>query len=180
MSPAVAENATTLAEKYRMISALSVDKTVAAMYDMPVADYQTAITKLVADVNDPSFQEIEDAATIFETSQQLYAAMEKNGRINYYWQLVATSLIEQLYVMTQNTEKFVAAFDDEAAANVTYRIVLLTDAVARLAEYDPDLEPVANAVEPLVVLNAMTVGELKSQLENAKEKIVESRNALID
>ena len=180
MSPAVAENATTLAEKYRMISALSVDKTVAAMYDMPVADYQTAITKLVADVNDPSFQEIEDAATILETSQQLYAAMEKNGRINYYWQLVATSLIEQLYVMTQNTEKFVAAFDDEAAANVTYRIVLLTDAVARLAEYDPDLEPVANAVEPLVVLNAMTVGELKSQLENAKEKIVESRNALID
>ena len=146
---------------------------------MPVDEYTAAISKLAADINDPSFKEIEDAATIFETSQKLYEAMNKNGRINYYWQLVATSLVEELYVLTQNTDKFIAAFDDESASNVTFRIVLLTDAVARLAKYDPDLEPVAKAIEPLVVLNAISVDQFKSQLAEAKDKIAESRAALI-
>ena len=179
LSAAVAENAATLAEKYRMISALSVDKNIAAMYDLPVDEYQTAIAKLVADINDPSFKEIEDTASIFKTGQQLYTAMEKNGRINYYWQLVASSLVEEMYVMSQNTDKFITAFDDDAAANVTYRIVLLSDAVKRLTDYDPEFEPVAKAVDALTPLNAMSVDQLKAQLAEAKDKIVEARNSLI-
>ena len=67
IDPAAAEKATTLAEKYRMISALSVDKSIAAMYDMPTEAYEAAVNKLVADINDPSFKEIDDASTIFET-----------------------------------------------------------------------------------------------------------------
>ena len=178
LDPAVAENATTLAEKYRMLSALSVDKTIAKMYEMPIEDYDVAINKLLADINDPSFKEIEDASTIFETSQKLYDAMNANGRINYFWQLVATSLVEELYVMTQNTEKFISAFDDESASSITFRIVLLTDAVKRLATYDPDLEPVAAAIEPMTKLNAISVDQLKTQLAEAKEKISEARAEL--
>lgn len=179
LDPSAAESATTLAEKYRMISALGVDKTVAAMYDMPVDEYSAAISKLVADINDPSFKEIDDAGTIYETSQALYAAMEKNGRINFFWQLVATSLVEELYVLTQNIDKFIVVFDDESASSITFRIVLLTDAISRLAEYDPEFEPVAKAIEPLVVLNAISVDQLKTQLMEAKEKVAESRKALI-
>ena len=178
-NPSVAENATTLAEKYRMLSALSVDKRIAALYEMPTEDYDKAITKLAADINDPSFKEMEDASTIYETTQSLYNAMGENGRINYFWQLVATSLVEQLYIVSQNTEKFISAFDDDAASNITFRIVLLTDAVARLAEYDPEIAPVAKAIEPLVVLNAISVDQLKAQLAEAKEEITAARNNLV-
>ena len=38
LNPAVAENATTLAEKYRMMAALEVDKSIAKPYEMPLED----------------------------------------------------------------------------------------------------------------------------------------------
>lgn len=178
IAPSVAENATTLAEKYRMLSALSVDKNIAALYDMPTADYEAAIAKLVADINDPSFKDIE-ATTLYETGQKLYDAMNENGRINYFWQMASGSLVEDIYVMSQNSDKFLKAFNDESAANVTYRIILLSDAVKRLAEYDSDFAPVAKAIEALEPLNAETVDQLKAQLAETKEKIAEARNALI-
>jgi len=179
LDPAIAENATTLAEKYRVLSALTVDKKIAAMYDMPTDEFDKAISKLVADINDPSFKEIDDAGTIFETTEKLYESMEANGRINYFWQLAATSLVEELYVMTQNTEKFITVFDDESASNVTYRIALLIDAIDRLSEYDPDIEPIAAAISPLNVLNAISVDQLKSQIAEAKTQIIEARKALV-
>ena len=175
----VAEEAATLAEKYRILSALSVDKSIAKLYEMPTEDYEAAITKLAADINDPSFKVLDDTSTIFETGQKLYDAMNENGRINYFWQIVASSLVEEIYVISQNTDKFITAFDDDSAANVTFRIVLLSDAVSRLSEYDPEFEPVANAVEALSPLNAISVDQLKAQLEEAKEKIAEARANLL-
>ena len=122
---------------------------------------------------------LDNATDIYTTSQALYNAMSENGRINFFWQLVSTSLVEQLYVISQNSEKFLSAFDDDAASNITFRIVLLTDAVARLAEYDEEIVPVAKAIEPLVVLNAISVDQLKTQVAEAKEEIVAARNALL-
>jgi hypothetical protein len=179
LDPAIAENATVLAEKYRVLSALSIDKKTAALYEIPTEDYDKAISKLVAEINDASLKEIEDAATIFETSQTLYDAMEKNGRINYFWQVAAAALIEQLYILNQNSEKFLTIFDDDAAANVTFRIVLVVDAVKRLAEYDEEIQPVAEAIEPLTALNAISVEEFKSQLIEVKEEVEAARAALI-
>ena len=74
---------------------------------------------------------------------------------------------------------FISAFSDEAAANTTFRIILLQDAIDRLTEYDPEIAPVAEAIKPLTVLNATTVDELKAQLSEAKEQIAAARNALI-
>ena len=105
--------------------------------------------------------------------------MQANGRINYFWQLVSASLVEELYVMSQNTEKFLSVFNDDAVANVTFRIILLQDALERLTEYDPELAPVAEAISPLTVLNATSVNELKTQLGDAKEKIADARKALV-
>jgi hypothetical protein len=134
---------------------------------------------LASDINDPSFKAIEDANTIFETTTTLYDEMEKNGRINYFWQLASAALVEQLYIINQNSDKFLSNFNDEAAANVTFRIVLILDAVNRLAQYDPDIEPVAQAIAPLDALNATTVAEMKEQLVKMKEQINAARKALI-
>ena len=179
LAASVADEATTLTEKYRIMSALSVDKKIAALYEMPVEDYDKAINKLAADINDPSFKAIEDTNTIFETTTTLYDEMEKNGRINYFWQLAAAALVEQLYVINQNADKFLTAFNDDAAANVTFRIVLVLDAVNRLAQYDPDIEPVAQAIAPLNALNATSVAEMKEQMAKMKDQINAARKALV-
>lgn len=175
----VAEDAATLAEKYRLLSALMVDKKIAALYEMSVEEYDKEISKLTADINDPSFKAVEDANTLFETTSTLYDAMNQNGRINYFWQLAAAALVEQLYVVNQNSDKFLSVFNDEAASNVTYRIILLLDAIKRLEAYDPEIKPVADALAPLNVLNATTVAELKTQLAAAKDQIEAARKALV-
>jgi hypothetical protein len=174
-----ADDAATLAEKYRILSALSVDKRIALLYEMPVEDYDKAIAKLMADINDPSFKNVQDAGTIFETTQSLYDEMEKNGRINYFWQLASAALVEELFIANQNADKFLSVFDDEAASNVTFRIILVLDAINRLSEYDPEIKPIADAVAPLEVLNATSVEELKKQLGEAKENIAAARAALV-
>ena len=179
LNPSVAEEAATLSEKYRILSALSVDKKIASLYEMPTDEYDKAIAKLTADINDPSFKVIEDANSLFETTSALYDAMNENGRINYFWQLASAALVEQLYAINQNADKFLTAFDDKAASNVTFRIVLILDAVNRLAEYDPEIKPVKEAISSLEVLNATTVDELKAQLAEAKDKIDAARSALI-
>ena len=176
----VADNAMTLSEKYRVLSAIEVDKEVAKLYEMPVDDYDKVIGKLAAEINDPSFKAIDDVNGVYETTEALYNAMNENGRINYFWQIVATSLVEQLYVTSQNTDKFIASFTDDAAANVTFRLILIQDALDRLTEYDPEISPVAQAIAPLGVLNATTVEELKSQLVEAKEQIASARNTLVN
>ena len=179
LSPSVAENATTLAEKYRALAALCVDKQIASMYEMPTDEYEAAISKLAADIDDPSFKEIDDVSNIYETSQKLYDAMNANGRINYFWQMVAGSLIEEFYVASQNSDKFVSVFDDESATAITFRIVLLDEATDRLAGYDPEFETVAKVADALEPLDAITVDQLKAQLEETKEKVAETRNELI-
>ena len=160
----IAEEATTLAEKYRILSALTIDK---------------AIAKLAADINDPSFKAVEKTDDIYKTTSDLYDAMNENGRINYFWQIASAALVEQLYVVSQNKDKFLSTFTDETAANVTFRIVLILDAMDRLSQYDTEIQPVAEAVAPLNALNATTVDELKSQLAEAKDKIDNARKALI-
>lgn len=181
LDPASTENATVLSEKYRLLSALDVDRRVAKLYEMPTEDYDKAISKLAADINDPSFKILdkEDNASVSETTQQLYDEMENNGRLNYFWQLAAASLVEQLYLANQNSEKYLSTFTDEAAANTTFRIVLILDALKRLSQYDPEIAPVAEALAPLEVLNATTVSELKSQIAAAKDKINAAREALV-
>lgn len=178
LSPSVAEDATTLAEKYRVMSALEVDKNIAKLYEMPLEDYDKAITKLAADINDPSLKVIEDGANAAENTQALYDAMNENGRINFFWQIAAASVVEQIYAASKNSDRFLAAFDDEAAANTTFRLVLILDALNRLSEYDPEIKPIADALSTLDALNATTVSELKTQLTESKDKIEAARKAL--
>ena len=179
LNPSVAEEATTLAEKYRILSALNVDKKVATLYEMPVEDYDKAIAKLVADINDPSFKNLEDTGTLYETSSALYEGMEQNGRINYFWQIASAALVEQLFIVSQNSDKFLIIFNDDAAANVSLRIVLILDAVNRLSQYDNEIKPIAEALAPLDVLNATSLDELKAQIAEVKDKIIAARKSLI-
>jgi len=52
-------------------------------------------------------------------------------------------------------------------------------AVNRLAQYDPDIEPVAQALAPLDGLKATTVAQMDEQMTSLKDKIHAARTALI-
>lgn len=176
LDPDLAGGAATLSEMYRMLSALTVDERVAALYEMPTENYEKAIAKLLAGMDDSSFDVLkEDEGSIYEISQDVYDAMEKNGRINYFWQLASAALVEQLYVLSQNTNKFLSVFDDQAATNVTFRLIVVLDAVERLAQYDPEIQLLVEALSPLKVLDATSVDELRSQLATAQKDINHAR-----
>ena len=64
-------------------------------------------------------------------------------------------------------------------ANLTLRIALLQDAINRLVEYDPELVEVSEAIKPLEKLNAITVDELKSDLNKMTNDITTARNQLV-
>ena len=180
LSPVAADKAATEADKYRMASALSVDTRIADIYDMPVESYKTAIARLTGEIGDLSFKVLEDAAAVYDTNRALYDTMKGYGRGNFFWQLVASSLVEELHVMAQNTEKYITVFNDETAAGLAQRVALLTNAVKLLKEYDDEAAPLAQAIEPLRAINATTAAQLKEQLEEAKDAIDGVRNTLLN
>ena len=179
LDPAVADEALTLSEKYRTLVALSIDQAVAELYDMDVTGYNESTAKLIADINDPAFRIFSEKGEDVLESQEIYDAEAAAGRLNLFWQAVATSLVEQMYILTQNTDKFLPCFDDEAVANLTYRIALLQGAIDRLVAYDPDLVEVSEALSPLYNLNSLTVDELKKDLESMSGEIAAARNNLV-
>ena len=93
--------------------------------------------------------------------------------------IASSALVEQLYVVSQNKDKFLSTFTDETAANVTFRIILILDATNRLSQYDPEIQPIATALAPLEHLNATTVDELRAQIDDMSEEILAAREALV-
>jgi len=179
LDASIADEAVTLAEKYRVLAALGIDRRIARLYEMPEDAYNKSISKLLADIDDPSFKNVKSGGDLFEASAVLYQAMEENGRINYYWQMAASSLVEEIYFVSQNQEKFLSTFTDETASNVSFRVNLLIDALNHLSQYDSEISPVASVMAPLEQLNATTVEELKEQMDSLKSEIEGARKALI-
>ena len=179
LDPITASDAVTLSEKYRVLTALSIDEAIAELYGMDVTAYNEATAKLAADINDPGFRIFAEGGDLQVESKEIYDAEVKAGRLNYFWQAVATSIVEQLYILEQNTDKFLPCFTDDDVANLTYRIAILQEAINRLTEYDPEIVEVAEAIKPLETLNAITVDDFKKELQDMSEQIVESRNQLV-
>lgn len=176
----VAEDMATAAQKYSALAMLEIDNAIAGIYDMDQAEYDKAIAKLTADVNDPAIKKMEETEGDYKTKHQvLYTEMEKEGRINFYWISTSAATIENLFIMSQNVDKFLTGYTDEQVANITFRLFCIIDALDRLAEYDPQVPGLAEALEPLKDINAITVDEFKKQLTDAKDKIEASRKAFL-
>lgn len=180
VQPSVANDLATYSQKYAALPMLMLDREVAKLYGLDTAEYDNVIAKLTSDINDPAFKAMnETEGDLVAKHQALYEGMEKEGRINFYWILSSAGVVENLYVMSQNTDKFLAGYTDEEVADITFRLVCILDALDRLSVYDPQIPGIAEALEPLKVLNAVTVEEFKTQLNTAKADIEAARNALL-
>lgn len=171
---------TTIAQKYSAIAMLAIDKEVAKVYDMNISDYEATIAKLVSEVNDPAIKKLQDTKVDKESLSQLSKDMDAEGRINFFWIASSAATVENLYIMSQNVDKFLATYTDSQVANITFRLFCILDAMDRLSEYDPQIPGIAEGLNPLKGLtNATTVGEFKKALTESKEQIEASRAAFL-
>ena len=112
-------------------------------------------------------------------SYSLYTKMKADGKINYYWQIAAATLVEKLYLVSQNPNIISKNMNDEDVANLTFCLVLVLDAINRLSLYDSELKKVAQAITPLDLINAISQSELIAQISEAKEYIISARNIIL-
>lgn len=178
MNPAeLANQLDNLSMKYRACAIYQQDQVIAKAYEMEDV-YAEPLAKLVVEVNDPAQKYVIEHAKDADVKEQAYKIAEESGRANYHWQAVASGIIESLYIINQNQEKFLASFTDKDAEDVTFQVVLLVEAYAELAEYDPELKNIYNVIMPLQVIDAITVDQLREQLNSLKDDIANARAAL--
>ena len=177
-----ADEAITLVEKYRIFTMLSCDMTIANLYGMPVDDYKQAIAKLLVDINNPAFNAIAETKSqdpLDSRIMKFYEESVKAGTLNLFWEAIAAGTVEQLYILTQNIDKFLPCFDDQAASEISYRFILVHECVMSLVPYHPEMEHIHTILAPLEVINATNVAELRDQLLELKGAIKNAREQLI-
>lgn len=178
VNPKSATKATVLSEKYRALTVLRIDRNIAKLYDMDITEFDNAIAKLFADVNDPAFKASFEDAENADISE-LYATEKEAGRINYVWQCIATSNVEALYIMSQNVDKFTSTLDDDAAKAITNRLTHINVSATALVDFDSEFKPVAESLAILIGLDATNVAELREQLKAKAPEIEKARNILV-
>lgn len=183
LAPSAANDLVTLAQKYRAVAMLSIDKVIAKMYDMPVDEIEAALAKLTLEINDPALKEFSDnlqankgaGDAISKFLQDEYDA----NRANFYWEAMAAGLVEQIYILTRNMDKFLPMFDDQAASDVTYNFVCVHEGISSMVEFYPEMESLNSALLPLYVINAINVNQLRDQLTELKGEIEVVRTILL-
>lgn len=175
----------TLSAKYRALVVFSIDQQVGTLYGMNDV-WSSAIEKLGAEVNDPVMKLVQDGEINFDdenhiaVNEKVYKTEEEAGRANYFWEASATAIVEQTYLLSVNQDKLLAHLTDEDAEKLTFRIILLNDAYENLAEYNPQLMQLLSVLQPLSKLNAITVDQLREQLNESKEEIAQARKSLFE
>lgn len=169
----------TLSQKYRAAALLYVDKKVADLYDMSVVEYDESLTKLYFDINDPKLKDIFSSENTVDALKAFYDSSKESGRTPFFWDLCAAAIVEHVYVAAQNSEKFLSAFDDDSASELTLQIALLTVAIDQLAEINPEYTEINEALKPVGVINAISVDQFREQLAQVKEEVAGSRAALL-
>lgn len=173
----IADDMSLLSQKYRAMGMLVVDKKVASLYKMDTDAYTAAITKIATDVNDNALQTAANGD--MSDAKAFYVAEKEAGRINFFWETSAAGLIETFYVISQNQEKFIQAFDDQTASDMTYHIAVLKLALDDLATYDPNIKGLVDILAPLNELNAISVDQFKEQLEKMRPQIEKARAEML-
>lgn len=175
----------TLSAKYRALVVFSIDQQIGTLYGMNDV-WSSAIEKLGAEVNDPVMKLVQDGEINFDdenhiaVNEKVYRTEEEAGRANYFWETSAAAIVEQTYLLSVNQDKLLAHLTDEDAEKLTFRIILLNDAYENLAEYNPQLMQLLSVLQPLSKLNAITVDQLREQLNESKEEIAQARKSLFE
>lgn len=172
LNPSIAEELTTLQQKYYGMAMLLCDAQVALRYDMPVNDYKEYIAKLAISANIDNIPDPLDIHAINTNMDTRQATL--------YWSYCAAFCVEFTYILTQNIEKFIVFFDDKSAAQVSKRLNLVEDAVSALMPYEPAMRELNHILEPLYILDVNNVAQLTDQLYQLKNQISTARERMLE
>lgn len=178
-----ATDAVTLTQKYRAIMMYRIDMAVAELYDMPTSEYEEVLGKLIVGVDNPAFTSDFRASlkdgNMSEQISKFYDAELEKGTVNFFWEGAVAGIVEQIFIMTKNIDKFIVCFDDESASEVTYRFILVHDAIESLIQYHPEMAALNEVLQPLYVINAINVQQLRDQLMELKGEIEVVRDFML-
>ena len=184
LAPGSFDDFITLSQKYRAIAMLGVDRTVASLYDMPVDEYDATVSRLIAELNDPAFRkfsrvDVNDGEAVKKAVNDFVKASYEECRANLVWEAVAAGLVEQLYVLTRDIDKFLLMFDDRSVVDLTFDFVCVYENIMSLLDLYPELYSLYVVIRPLYSINAISVEQLRSQLLELKEGIETARAGLL-
>lgn len=184
VSPNVAKRLITLSQKYRAVGMLTSDKSIAELYDMSVVDYNEMIIKLLTDINDPALTDFYTLPALdIESNREAFSTFideeYEAGRINYFWEGVSAGLVEQVYLLTRDVDKFMPMFTDDLASEITFNFVCVHDGLTKTVNSTPEMASLNEILEPLYVINAVSVEELRSQLIAVKGEVEIAREKLL-
>ena len=167
-----------LSQKYRAFGIYAMDREIADLYNMDVTDLDAAMQKIAVEIGDPAigaYSKVESSSDI----KAFYVAEKDAGRVNLFWETVAAAVVENLYIMSQNSEKFLSVFDDKLATDLSYQINLLHISLDELASYDSNIKELDEMLAPLSQLNATSTAQLKEQVMKIKPQIATIRAELL-
>ena len=167
-----------LSQKYRAFGIYAMDREIADLYEMDVTDLDAAMQKIAVEIGDPAigaYSKVESSSDI----KAFYVAEKDAGRVNLFWETVAAAVVENLYIMSQNSEKFLNVFDDKLASDLSYQINLLHISLDELASYDSNIKELDEMLAPLSQLNATSTAQLKEQVMKIKPQIATIRAELL-
>lgn len=168
-----ADGLVTLTQKYRALAIYATDNALAKLYDMPLNDYKAVMGKLLASINDPALEAFANEDLVGSESYQaaletLLNAENEAGRTPLTAQMLSATLVEQVYILTQNIDKFLPMFDDQVASDVTFNFICVHESIMSMMEFYPELESLNTIMTPLYAINAINVDQLKEQLIGLK------------
>lgn len=167
-----------LSQKYRAFGIYAMDREIADLYGIDVTDLDAAMQKIAVEIGDPAiaaYSKIESSSDV----KAFYVAEKEADRLNLFWETTAAAAIENLYIMSQNSDKLLTAFDDKLASDMSYQINLLQVSLEELASYDSNIRELSEMLSPLKQFNATTVDQLKEQVEKVKPQVEKIRNELL-
>lgn len=184
LNTGVVKDMVTFSQKYRAISMLAVDKAIADLYEIPGNEYNNAILTLLTDLGDEAISTFASTPWIdLETSQDAMKNLAEDeyaaGRQVYFWEGVAALLVEQVYIITRNIDKFMPMFTDETAADVTFNFVCLHEGLKSVVEMNPEMASLNESLAVLYKIDAISVEQLRSQLMEIKDDIATIREGLL-
>jgi len=194
LTPRQADDAISLYAKYNALTILMIDRQIALRCQMPTAEYDAACQRLTASINDPALTHLDslvttlmqllsgqiDAKALTASLQQYHDQELETGRGSYFWSVVTSSLVEQIYLSTHGLGAHLGDISDDTVQEVTRRVSIILNDINLLAERDENIAHIAQVLRPFHQLNATNAAEFDAQMQRIKDSITQMRQSLLE
>lgn len=180
-----ANQAVSIGAKYRAAVIYKTDMIVASLYHEPLTDYKQTIARLLVDINNPGFNinlnesHRRSTKAVKNMVNELFNEAYKQRSANLFWEAAATAVIEELFLLSNNTEVIPMFLNDSQVNDIFNRISLIYSGINLSSDNHPELAQTKELIEDILLLKSNTTTQLQKKLLENKERLAIVRNSLI-